>query len=245
MRSTFQTACAALLALVGAGCATPLAHPLRAETGPWAEAAFGIVGETGRSGGCDNYQGCVDSDGDGIFGMTPIHVAGGYSHVFAEHVGVIVGLWGPAWVNQKDGFWESPLAATGYVTLQNEWAALGVGADLGFGGAAWMAGLELGDTGALLAGTGTGIDVRLGVWARRFDPWDPEPRIEFNGPVGSWEAGARLTFGSLVFVQYGYYAQDSGVMDFVIYETSVYASNLHTVSLGASVLFGDPSRGWP
>ncbi len=235
--------CAAAI-FVAAGCATPLAHPLRAETGPWAEFALSGVGETGRSGGCDNFQGCVDSDSDGFAGAFVPQFSGGYAHVFADHIGVMVGLWGPAWVNQKKDFIESPLAATGYLTIQNEWGAVGVGGDVGFGGAAVMAGLEVGDAGALLARTDTGIDLRLGVWGRRFDPWEAKPRIEVNGPVGSWEAGARLTVGPLFFLQYGYYTQDSGVMDFVIYETSSYMSNFHTVTLGLSALFGAMPKGW-
>jgi hypothetical protein len=223
----------ALLLVMATGCVTGLAHPLRVPDGPFAEAAISAIGMAGRTGGCDNFQGCIDSD-EGGFGFN-IQLSGGYGVVLADTFGILGGLYMPAAWNMKapdgDGFY-STLAAYSFFTVQCPWGSLGAGPEVGIYGWALTVGGEVrpwgGDEDLPWAPA-------LGVYARTIWPFEERPD-EFNGEVPSWEVGGRLTVG-MAFLQYAAYVQTQGAMNFTIYETSVYASTLHIVSVGISVDF--------
>jgi hypothetical protein len=222
-----------LLPALAAGCVTGLAHPLRVPDGPVAEAAVSFIGMSGRNGGCDNFQGCVDSE-DAGFGFN-IQLSGGYGVVLADTFGILGGIYMPAFWNVKapDGEgWYSGIAAYSFFTVQAPWGSLGVGPEVGVFAWSLTVGGEVrpwgGDEELPWAPA-------LGVYARGTWPFE-EQSAEFNGQVPSWEVGTRMTVGML-FLQYAYFVQTSGAMNFTIYETSVYASELHIVSVGMSVDF--------
>ena len=222
---------AALLLGLATGCVTGLAHPLRVPDGPVAEAALSGIVMTGRNGGCDNFQGCVDST-DAGFGFN-LQLSGGYGVVLADTFGIMGGLYMPAFWNVKapDGEgWYSTLAAYSYFTVQCPWGSLGVGPEVGVFAWSLTVGGEVRPWGDDLLWSPA-----LGVYARGTWPFEEHP-AEFNGQVPSWEVGARLTVG-MVFLQYAAFVQTQGAMNFTIYETSVYASTLHIISVGISVDF--------
>lgn len=228
----------ALLCL-SAGCATPMMHPLRVDSdGAFAEAqVMGVRGE-GRTGGCDNFNGCVDNPGGGGsgFAISPIQLSGGLQYKPHKNVGVLGGLYLPAWVNQKKNFYQSPAAAYSYATVQNDYLSLGAGPGVGLGGWSVTAGAE----GGVPAIPRFGFAVRLGVFARYFQPFR-ETFWDFNSAAPTWEAGARLSVHRF-YAQYNYYEQTRGVMNFLIYETSTYMSAMHQVSIGVTVQPGDLKR---
>ena len=222
-----------LLLGLATGCVTGLAHPLRVPDGPFAEASLSILGMAGRTGGCDNEQGCVDSDGGGV-GFN-FELSGGYGVVLGDTFGILGGMYMPAAWTMKapdnKGF-NSIFAWYTFFTVQGPWGSIGAGPEVGIYGWGLTVGGEVrpwgGDEDLPWAPA-------LGVYARTIWPYEERPD-EFNGEVRSWEVGGRLTFG-LAFLQYAAYVQTQGAMNFTIWETSVYASTLHIVSAGISVDF--------
>jgi len=228
-----------LALLVLSGCATPMMHPLRVDgDGGFAEAQVMAVRPEGRTGGCDNSQGCVDNpDGGGGFAISPIQLSGGLQYKPHKFIGLLGGLYLPAWVNQKKNFYQSPAAAYSYATVQNDYFSIGAGPGVGLGGWSVTAGVE----GGVPEIPRFGFPVRLGVFGRYFRPFR-ETFWEFNSAAPSWEAGARLSVHSF-YAQYNYYEQTRGVMNFLIYETSTYLSAMHQFSIGVTIGPGDFERG--
>jgi hypothetical protein len=222
---------AILLLGLATGCVTGLAHPLRVPDGPVAEAALSFIGMGGRNGGCDNFGPCTPSE-DAGFGFN-INLSGGYGVVLADTFGILGGLYMPAFWNVKapDGEgWYSTLAAYTFFTVQCPWGSLGVGPEVGVFAWSLTVGGEVRPWGDEYLWAPA-----LGAYARGTWPFE-ERRAEYNGQVPSWEVGARATVGML-FLQYAYFVQTQGAMNFTIWETSVYASELHIVSIGISVDF--------
>jgi len=221
----------AVTCLLLAACVTPLMHPLRAGNGFVAEAATSLQFGHGREGSCDNFQGCVDGEG-GAGGWNMIQLSGGYSWLFWEHVGVMVGLYFPGWENLKDGDWTGTLGLWSFFTLQGPYASIGVGPEVGVGGWALTAGTEL-----QLWGEDALWMPRLGAYGRVFWPYEydhPDYDDVHDVRVRTWEIGGRLRFGP-VYIQYTYYTQVEGVMYWLVYETAGYSQGMHIISIGGSL----------
>lgn len=214
-------------------CVTPLMHPLRAGNGFVAEAGTSFQFGHGREGTCDNDQGCVDSDdGAGAGGWNMIQLSGGYSWLFWDHVGVMVGLYFPGWENLKDGDWTGTMGMWSFFTLQGPYASIGVGPEVGVGGWALTAGTEL-----QLWGEDAFWMPRIGGYGRIFWPYEydhPAPDSTSDVRVRTWEIGGRLRFGPF-YIQYTYYTQVEGVMYWEVYETAGYSQGMHIISIGGSV----------
>jgi hypothetical protein len=71
------------------------------------------------------------------------------------------------------------------------------------------------------------------VYGRLGRPWEIHS-AEFNGQVPVWEVGVRLQVAFL-FAQYAYWRHTSGVMNFTIWETSVYTDTMHLITIGLSL----------
>lgn len=216
-----------LLCLLLLACVTPLMHPLRAGNGFVAEASTSFQFGHGREGSCDNFQGCVDGDG-GAGGWNMLQLSGGYSWLFWDHVGVMVGLYFPGWENMKDGDWTGSLGMWSFFTLQGPYASIGVGPEVGVGGWALTAGTEL-----QLWGDDALWMPRIGGYGRVFWPYEYDHK-ERDGRVRTWEIGGRLRFGPF-YIQYTYYTQVEGYMYWPVYETAGYSQGMHIISVGGSV----------
>jgi len=206
-------------------------HPLRAGNGFVAEAATSFQFGHGRHGSCDNFQGCVDGHG-GAGGWNMIQLSGGYSWLFWDHVGMMVGLYFPGWENLKDGDWTGTMGMWSFLTLQGDYASIGVGPEVGVGGWALTAGTEL-----QLWGEDAFWMPRIGGYGRIFWPYEydhPAPDSTRDVRVRTWEIGGRLRIGPF-YVQYTYYTQVEGVMYWEVYETAGYSQGMHIISIGGSV----------
>jgi hypothetical protein len=231
MRRSLLCLAPALICLLLAACVTPLMHPLRAGNGFVAEAGTSLQFGHGREGSCDNFQGCVDGEG-GAGGWNLLQLSGGYSWLFWEHVGVMVGLYFPGWENLKDGDWTGTLGMWSFFTLQGPYASIGVGPEVGVGGWALTAGTEL-----QLWGDDAFWMPRLGAYGRVFWPYEydhPDYDDIHDVRVRTWEIGGRLRFGP-VYIQYTYYTQVEGIMYWLVYETAGYSQGMHIISIGGSV----------
>lgn len=221
--------------LLLSGCVTPMMHPLRVEEGFVAEAALTPIVFTGRHGGCDNFVGCTDSPADSPGAGIDIHLSGGYGTVLADTFGIMGGLYLPAQDTLRaapgTGYY-SFFAAWGWFTVQCPWALVGVGPEFGASGWALAAGAAVRPLGEG-HGDSEFWNPELGVYGRLGRPWVVAYR-EFNGQVPAWEVGARLQVGPL-FAQYAYWRHTSGVMDFTIWETSVYTDTMHLISIGITL----------
>jgi len=221
-----------LLLLLVLGCTTPLVHPLRVPSTPSNETLKGLVVEgsmsfqwgLGRTGSCDNFQGCVD--GSKPTQLNPLQLSAGYSTLLGNTVGLMAGFYFPAWENLKDGTWYNTLGFWTYVTVQNDYFSVGIGPEIGGSGWALTAGAELQPRGNVEWATA------LGVYGRIFWPFSYDHR-EFDGKVRTWELGGRLRVGP-VYLQYTYYTQAEGVMYWELWETATYAQGMHIISLGGS-----------
>jgi hypothetical protein len=214
-------------ALAAGACATPLLHPLRASDGPYAEGAISYGIHAGRHGSCDNFEGCVDSEGTGGGHLTFFQFGGGYSRVFREHFGAMIGAHFPAWEDFKSGAPYAALGLTSFLTLQNDYASIGLGPEVGVGGWAVTAGGEVQPWGRAIWAP------RVGIYGRRFWPFSPTDD-EFDNRAKTYEVGARLRVAFIV-LGYEYYMQDEGAMYWTIFETASYAQGHHTISLGISM----------
>ncbi|MBI5488887.1 MAG: hypothetical protein HY905_16255 [Deltaproteobacteria bacterium] len=229
-RRTTAIAAAAFLTATSA-CVTPMMHPIRVPDGFVAEAALSPIIFTGRHGGCDNETGCTDSrTGEPDAGIN-IHLTGGYGTVLADTFGIMGGIYMPAQDTLKAAVGAglySFLAAWGWFTVQCPWAVLGVGPEFGVSGWALAVGGSVRPFGDDLSWS-----PELGVYGRVGRPWELHPK-EFNGQVPGWDVGVRLQV-EFLFLQYAYYRHTSGVMDFTIWETSVYTDTMHFITLGITL----------
>ncbi|MBN1770901.1 MAG: hypothetical protein JXB32_06570 [Deltaproteobacteria bacterium] len=224
-----------LLVAAGAlgGCVTPMMHPLRVADGLVAEAALTPIIFDGRHGGCDNSQGCTDSESGPGGGGFDFHLTGGWGAVLGDTFGVMGGLYVFAQDTLRSAVGTglySFFAAWGWFTVQCPWFLVGVGPELGASGFAVDVGAAVRPLGDL------DWSPELGVYGRLGHPWEVVYK-EFNGQPPAWEIGVRLQIGP-VFAQYAYWHQTAGVSDFTIYETSVYTDTMHLISVGLS-LTGD------
>jgi hypothetical protein len=226
---------AVLAGALGSACAPPLLHPLRASNGPYAEGAISYGVHAGQHGSCDNFEGCVDSEGTGGGHLNFLQFGGGYSHVFREYFGVMGGLHFPGWEDFKHGGLIGTLGLTSFFTVQNDYFSTGVGPEIGGGGWAVTAGGEAQPWGKKV------WRPRVGIYGRRFWPFSPSEKPDpsdddiWRDPrVKTWEVGGRLRVGFIV-LGYEYYMQDDGVMYWTIYETASYAQGHHTFTIGMSV----------
>jgi len=228
-RTAVASSLGALLLVALGACAPPLLHPLRASNGPYAEGAISYGVHTGRHGSCDNFSdpSCTDAEGTGGGHMNFLQFGGGMSHVFREHFGVMGGIHFPAWEDFKHGAIYSAFGLTSFLTLQNDYASIGAGPEIGVGGWAVTAGGEV---------QPWGMETwrpSAGVYGRRFWPFYPNDK-EFDNRSKTWEVGARLRVAFIV-LGYEYYMQDEGAMYWTIYETASYAQGHHTFTVGMSV----------
>jgi len=207
------------------GCYTPLQHPLRVTPGAYAEISYNVQPMAGRTGACDNFSGCQDTGNAGAL-ANPLQLSGGYGWLLGGKFGVLAGAIFPTVENQKAGAW-GLVTGFGYFTWQNPNFAVGAGPELGAGGIAGLAGAEW------QPWPRGHFAPRLGGWARWFQPWNMEHR-EYNPRVPAWDLGVRLRFGAL-YLQYAYYRQTEGVMYWPIYETAVYSSAVHSITVGLQI----------
>ena len=236
-RTTFlvRRLIAVILLPVLFACATPLIHPLRVPSSASDEVAKGVVAEAGMSfqvglgrfGGCDNQEGCQDRDDNSPVFWNIIQFSVGYSHLLWDTLGLMAGLYFPAWENLKDGTWYNTLALWTFATVQNDYFSVGVGPEVGGSGWALTVGAELQPWGI------QNWMPALGVYGRVFWPFVYD-HVEFDGKERTWEVGGRLRSG-MVYLQYTYYTQVSGAMYWTVFETASYAQGMHIISLGISM----------
>jgi hypothetical protein len=227
-RSTRRSLIAAsVLAACASACATPLLHPLRANQGPYAEGAISYGSHAGKRGSCDNYEGCVESQGGGGGHIAIMQFGGGYSHVLYDHIGLMAGFHFPAWEDFKSDKPYGALGLTTFITAQNDYVSVGAGPELGVGGWAVTVGGEVQPWGKRI------WFPCVGVYGRRFWPFSPTDE-EFDNRVATWEAGGRIRSGPIV-LGYEYYMQDEGAMYWTIFETASFAQGHHTFTLGLSI----------
>ncbi len=208
------------------GCYTPLQHPLRVSPGWYGEVSYNVMPMSGRTGACDNTNGCQDTENGGAM-VNPLQLSGGYGWLLGGKVGVLTGATFPTVENQKVGA-PGLVSGFGYFTWQKSPnLAVGAGPELGAGGIAGLAGVEW------QPWPRHDWSPRLGSWARWFQPWELERR-ERNPRVPAWDLGVRLRFGGF-YLQYAYYRQTEGIMYTTIYETAVYASAFHSITVGIQI----------
>lgn len=212
--------------LCASACVTPVVHPLRVSEGPWVTGSASMQFGAGRGGGCDNFTGCTEGEG-GAFGIGLLQAAGGWGHLWSEHFGTLFGLTFPTHLNQKSDAWYSLVTPHAYFAFQTEWAAIGAGGEIGAGGASLIGGLDL------RLFDVDDVPVRLGVYGRRFWPFEeePSPFDGFDGRVKTLDVGVRLT-AAFFFAQWSYYEVERGFVEYVVWETSGFSEALHIVSIG-------------
>lgn len=213
---------AIVLAPALAGCLTvPLAHPLRATNGFTAEVqgTGALFSEHARE---RTDTGFNQSSGTG---SATLGGSAGYSHVFADRFGVMGGLYGPAFENQKNHSAPAVAAAYSFFTYQLPLLSVGAGPEVGYGGTALTMGLELGP----FAGTGA---LHVGAYARWFWPFVQSGNA--TDDHRSHEFGARARLG-LVYLQYAYNEQMAGLRELDVFGTTYSAHAYHQLTLG--VLF--------
>lgn len=208
-------------------CAVPLNHPLRVADGWVAEASISFQGGAGREGSCDNFQGCKDSGAGDFhtFGINLFQLSGGFGKVIDGWIGLMGGLYFPAWENLKEGDWYNTFGAWSFFTAQNDYLSIGIGPEIGGTGWALLAG------GEIQPGGSHRWWPALGVYGRIFWPFR-YTHEEYDNRTRTWELGVRLRVG-MFFAQYTYYTQVNGVMYWTIYETAAYAQGAHIFCFGA------------
>jgi hypothetical protein len=205
-----------------AGCAMPLLHPLRATNG-WAfEVATSVHINSGRQGKC--YEGCQPTTGGGAtFNVGQGSI--GYSHVWDGWFGTMIGVYGPAFENQKSDYGFAALWS--YFTAQNDYVAAGIGPEVGPGGGAFLVGLDVQPLGVRR------WTPSLGVYGRAFFPFEPT-NATYDGRVIVLDYGARARIGPLLF-EYSYYHPTKSLMEYALFpESSIYVEAYHILTLGMS-----------
>ncbi len=215
------------MVLSSAGCIVPVMHPYRTHEGPGARA--GVVAHFGaeNSGSCDNEVGCKPS---GAGGFSLLNVDGRWGHRFGDHVGVMGGVYFPGFRNQKTAKADAALMSYGVATFETPLLSLGLGPELGTRAAGGSVGLDFEPMG--LTGEMPHF-VSLSPYFRYLTPYRIE-ESDVNAKVPSWDTGAMLRVGPVVLT-YAFYRQTHGVIDYVIYESSVRAQSWHMVMLGVEV----------
>ena len=162
----------------------------------------------------------------------PLNLDGRWGHMLGEHVGFMVGTSFPSFQNNKTSSGYGALLGYGVLTVQGDALSVGAGPEVGSHVAGGSGGIEV-DLVPLM-----GVDLpdhafAISGYGRYLRPYEIE-----EGPVDahvpSWDAGVSFRFGPAV-LQYAYYRQTIGVIDYVIFETSVQAQSWHMFSLGVEV----------
>lgn len=201
----------------------PLMHPLRATNGWVGEVATTFEIENGRTGFC--HVGCEDTKGGGFY-FNAVQGSIGYSHVTDGWLGTMVGVYSPAFENQKNNYAFAALWT--YFTAQNDYLAAGVGPEIGPGGVAVLSGLELQPLG--MKRTLKWVPA-IGVYGRWFFPYDPTD-TKFDARTTVAEYGARARYGAL-FLEYSFYNPSKSLMMYSLpVEGSAYVRAFHLLTLG-------------
>lgn len=215
--------------LVSVGCAMPVMHPFRTHEGPGARAAVVVHVGAENEASCNNDPGCSPGD---VSGFSPLNVDGRWGHMLGEHVGVMGGASFPGFENNKTGSGYGALLGYGVVTVQGDVLSVGAGPEVG----SHVAGASGGVDFELVPLFGVDLPdhlIAVSAYGRYLRPYSVE-EAPVDGRVPSWDVGASLRIGPVV-AQYAYYRQTSGVMEYVIYESSVQAQSWHMFTLAAEV----------
>jgi len=189
MRRTLGAVTAVALLAVPA-CAPTLAHPMRVKPGLMIEAGSLFVVPVDVAG-CDEEGSCGRGRNDTFLPSIPtVYGSVGWGAVVDEQFGLLVGVTAPARVEYVDAAFDLGIRAFGMTTLQREWGSVGLGAEIGIGGASLT----------LLGEAAPWPDAswapRLGIWARGYTPYEhvepqPAPGVPsgINGLGLAWEVG--------------------------------------------------------
>lgn len=211
---------AASVALGGMGCVTPPIHPLRATNGVVGEIVTSLQLPSGATTFC--HTECA-SEATSAPGFSPAQGSIGYSGVVKGSFGVMGGLYAPAMVNHQRSYAAGALWT--YFTVQNDYVAVGVGPEVGFGGVATMLGVEIQPLGIQQ------WTKAIGVFGRGFIPYQVSNQVSGGSPM-TLEGGARGRWGPFLF-QYSYYQPTKGLaVQLNPIEGSLYAEAFHILSLG-------------
>ena len=180
-----------------------------------------------KRGSCDNETGCKPGSAGGF---SPLNLDGRWGHRFSEHVGLMGGVTFPGFRNSKTSKVDAALVSYGVLTLETPIVSVGLGPELGTRVAGGSVGLDLQPLGNELS-----LPHLLGLspYFRYLTPYRIHEADE-NGQVPSWDTGVRLRVGPAV-LGYTFYRQTQGVIDYVIYESSVRAQSWHMLTFGVEL----------
>ena len=162
------TAIAAVL--LAGGCISPVTHPLRVRNGPVAQASFTVNLPASKDKKPCPADGCEITGGLNVPELAP-----GWGRVVGDHFGVMGGLSFPAWANQQGRRWFHAASLWSFLTLQNEHASIGVGPEIGAGGAAITVG------GEVKPWPSWNWWPTLGVYGRYYRPFSPDSSATRQG----------------------------------------------------------------